>query len=515
MAENLYSEPPIQVPTLANLEELAAKRGLRLKATDEDLKNYQKLMKNICDGFTEFDHLPEPTLPVKYPRTPGYRPKPEENKLNGWYWKTNIEGAKTGKLHGKTVAIKDNIPVAGVPMMNGSSIMEGYVPEFDATVVTRVLDSGGRILGKSTCENFCFSAGSFTCNKGPVRNFHNSLHSAGGSSGGSGTLVAAGEVDMAIGGDQGGSIRMPSCWCGIVGMKATYGLVPYTGILGLEPSIDHVGPMAKTVYDCALMLEVLAGYDDGLDPRQPPNIVVPEYTKEMQVDNLNGMKIGLIKEGFGQKLSDPKVDEMVRTSVMNLREAGATVEEVSIPLHSKVAFLWNMFVMEGSMDSMIDHQGYMNGFKGFYPTSMLSFAGKSVQSRVNDLSHTSKLVLLFGDYVRQNYPGQFYGKGMNMRRLLVKEYEEALEKFDAVAMPTIPFTATKLPTEKLPAHEYIEKALENVSNTMAANCTGMPAMTINAGFIDGLPVGTLFTGKMFDEMTLFKVGHIFEKVNKA
>src|SRR5262249_31680876 len=154
--------------------------------------------------------LAEPKLPVKYPRAPGYRPSAEENPFNAWYWKTDIKGAPKGLLAGKKVAIKDNICVAGVPMMNGSQLLEGYVPEIDATGVTRILDAGGTIAGKAACEDLCFPGASHTCATGAIRNPHNPQHSAGGSSGGSAAAVAAGDVPMALGGDQGGSIRTPS-----------------------------------------------------------------------------------------------------------------------------------------------------------------------------------------------------------------------------------------------------------------------------------------------------------------
>ena len=156
--------------------------------------------------------------------------------------------------------------LAGVPMMNGAATLEGYVPEIDATVVTRILDAGGTILGKAHCESFCLSGGSHTNATGPVHNPHKMGYSAGGSSSGSAVLVALGEVDMAIGGDQGGSIRMPASFCGIYGMKPTHGLVPYTGIMPIEIYVDHTGPMTANVADNALLLEVIAG-PDGYDPR--------------------------------------------------------------------------------------------------------------------------------------------------------------------------------------------------------------------------------------------------------
>ena len=157
--------------------------------------------------------------------------------------------------------------LAGVPMMNGAATMEGYIPDIDATVVHRILDAGGTIVGKAHCEYFCLSGGSHTSATGPVHNPHKMGYSAGGSSSGSAVLVALGEVDMALGGDQGGSIRMPASFCGIYGMKPTHGLVPYTGIMPIEIYVDHTGPMTANVADNALLLEVLAG-PDGYDPRQ-------------------------------------------------------------------------------------------------------------------------------------------------------------------------------------------------------------------------------------------------------
>ena len=196
----------------------------------------------------------------EYPRVPGHRPTGEENPHNGWYWKTAIKGAAEGPLAGKRVGIKDNVCVAGVPMMNGASVLEGYVPEVDATVVSRILDAGGEIAGKTACEYLCFSGASHTNATGnPVHNPWKHGYTSGGSSSGSGAVVAAGDVQMAIGGDQGGSIRIPASMCGIVGLKPTHGLVPYTGVMPIELTIDHVGPMTDTVANNALLLEAIAG----------------------------------------------------------------------------------------------------------------------------------------------------------------------------------------------------------------------------------------------------------------
>ena len=181
---------------------------------------------------------------------------------------TSITEREGGPLAGRSVAIKDNTAVAGVPMMNGSATLEGFVPARDATVVTRLLAAGATIAGKAVCEDLCFSGGSHTSRTGPVRNPWDTTRSAGGSSSGSAALLAAGVVDIATGGDQGGSVRIPAAYCGVVGHKPTHGLVPYTGAFPIEQTIDHLGPMARTVADVALTLAVLAG-PDGLDPRQP------------------------------------------------------------------------------------------------------------------------------------------------------------------------------------------------------------------------------------------------------
>src|SRR5205823_6769227 len=198
--------------------------------------------------------------------------------------------------------------VAGVPMMNGTAVLEGYVPDVDATIVTRILDAAGTIRGKAACESLCFSDGSHTSDSGPVRNPYDPRRTTGGSSSGSAVLVAAGDVDLAIGGDQGGSIRIPSCWCGVYGLKPTYGLVPYTGVFPIELTLDHTGPIARSAADVALLLEVIAG-PDGLDPRQPPGLRTEAYTKRLTGD-ARGLRIGIVNEGFGWPNSEPDVDDM-------------------------------------------------------------------------------------------------------------------------------------------------------------------------------------------------------------
>src|SRR5215208_427813 len=298
-------------PTTEQLRKIAGEYSFHFD--EAELESFRGLIETVLnDSYQQIDQLAEvEPPPVKYPRSSGYRPGPEENLLNAWYWRCSVKGADSGLLAGKRIAIKDNTCVAGIPMMNGCAAVEGYVPEFDATVVTRILDAGGEIVGKAVCEDLCFSGGSHTSRTGPVRNPWDPERSAGGSSSGSAALVAAGAVDMATGGDQGGSVRIPSAYSGTVGHKPTHGLVPYTGAFPIEFTIDHLGPITRTVGDAALMLGVMAGYD-GFDARQSAGVPAVDYVSALGT-GASGLRVGVVGEGFGLPgLSDPQVDETVR-----------------------------------------------------------------------------------------------------------------------------------------------------------------------------------------------------------
>ncbi|MFT6775380.1 MAG: amidase, partial [Paracoccaceae bacterium] len=239
-------------PSVDQVIEIAA--GLGMSLTLAEAQEYHTLMQPNLDAYDIVDAEPDFTPPVTYPRTSGYAPGKAENPHGAWARKVEVKGATEGKLKGKTVALKDNVALAGVPMSNGASTLAGFVPVADATIVTRMLDAGATVMGKAVCEYFCLSGGSHTSQPSMVHNPRKMGYSAGGSSSGSAALVAAGAVDMAIGGDQGGSIRMPASFCGIAGMKATHGLVPYTGVMPIESTIDHTGPMTISVADNALAL---------------------------------------------------------------------------------------------------------------------------------------------------------------------------------------------------------------------------------------------------------------------
>ncbi|XP_031566238.1 uncharacterized protein LOC116301332 isoform X2 [Actinia tenebrosa] len=464
----------------------------------------------------------EPKLPVKYPRTPGYRPTKQENPLNAWHWKCDIQGTRSGLLDGKTVAIKDNIPVAGVPMMIGSRILEDFVPDIDATVVTRVLDAGGRILGKATCEEFCYSDGSLTACTGPVLNPHQSSMNvcrpvmAGGSSSGCAALIAAGEVDMAIGGDQGGSIRTPAAACGIVGLKPTFGLVPYTGIASIDFTIDHVGPMAKDVWNTALLLEVITGRDEDMDPRQPCNLTVPPYTKLLTGD-IKGMRIGLVKEGFESPSMEETISQSVKGAVELLRrEAGAKVEEVSIPWHSIGGKIGSTMFLEYAGTSLLDGSTFTSS--SYNDTNLQQAIARGLKTQPNHLSRNLKFCLLISRYMKDTCNGVLYSRAQNLRRELTKAYDEALKSFDVLIMPTCPKTVIQFPDKDAPFKEYMDSCLIPHPNTSQFDVTGHPALSINApspNTSTGYPIGMMIVGKKFDEVSVLNVAYVYEKLRES
>lgn len=497
----------VKPPNIERIKD--AGRGLGLHLDEEEARTFAGLVKATLASYERLDRLAEPALPVKYPRTGGYRPGPEEDQLNAWYWKCSIKGAQSGPLSGKRVAIKDNVCVAGVPMMNGTVTLEGYVPEFDATIVTRILDAGGEISGKAVCEHLCFSGGSHTSDTGPVLNPHDHTRSAGGSSSGSAALVAAGEVDMSIGGDQGGSIRIPSCWCGTYGLKATYGLVPYTGVFPIELTLDHTGPIAATVPDVALLLTALAG-EDGLDPRQK-NVRVGDYMSALN-GSAQGLKVGVVSEGFGLPgLSEDDVDQAVRDAAETFRGLGAEVSEVSIPLHLDGIHIWNGIAIEGATELMVRGNSMGTNWEGHYSTSLLDVYGRGRIMHADDLSETVKLTMLTGQYLREAYGGRYYAKAQNLARRLKAAYDAALEEVDLLLMPTLPLKATRIPDPDASIEEVVARALEMIPNTAPFDVSGHPAMNVPCALSEGLPVGMMLVGKKWDEETILRAAHAFEQ----
>ncbi len=478
------------------------------------------------EGFYEA-RIEEQRLPLRHlNRDPGYRPTAEEDPLNVFIRKCHVAGADHGPLYGKTIGLKDHISMAGVPLTFGSHFMDGFIPDFDATIVTRVLDAGATITGKLNMEDFS-SGGpgiSGVGDYGRPLNPHNHAHLTGGSSSGSGAAVAGGYVDIAFGGDQGGSVRLPSAWCGIVGLIATQGLIPHTGVFGLDPSIDFAGPMARSVEDVATVMQCVAG-PDGFDPRQvnlPAQL--PDYTDAL-TRGVNGLRIGVLSEGFGIEGSEQDVEQSVMEAISVLESAGAKAERVSVPLHRECFPPLMALFAEGGKHLIDTNLGGAFA-KTYYPSSIMSIFGRLKQSNADHLPPNVKFLMILGHYLLENYSGRLYAKAQNVRPTFIEQYNRAFADVDLLAMPTIPVTAPKWREPK----DY-EQALEHtmifgsksgldigmvVSNTAPFNYTGHPAISIPCGKSNGLPIGMMLVAPYFREDVLFQASYAYEQsVNRA
>jgi amidase len=506
-------------PTDAEIEDIARDFGMHLDR--EDVASFKQLAAPFVLGTAALDAIDDdaPGFPdsasdsrdsrsseLRYPRSAGYRPEADENPLGAWYVKTEVAGASSGKLLGKSVVLKDNVMLAGVPMMNGTRLLEGYVPPVDATIATRILDAGGTIVGKAVCESFCLSGGSHTSDTGPVRNPHDPSRHAGGSSSGSAVLVATGEADLAIGCDQGGSIRMPSSFCGTVGMKATHGLVPYTGILSMDATIDHVGPITANVADNALLLEVLAGAD-GLDSRQR-DVQVDDYTQNLG-SGVEGLRMAVLSEGFGQPGFEPEVDSAVHVAASRFAKLGAKVGEVSIPEHRSAGTLLGP-VFQSAFVQMFYTEGMGVGSEDPRVPSLAEQV-RSMRDRGDELPDTVKTLLFGTEIIRRRYGWKYYAKAMNQVRRIRALYDRQLQDVDILLLPTTPMTAPELPLPGAGRSERVAAAFAPTSNTQPFNLTHHPALSIPCGTRAGLPIGLMLVGRPWSEAALYRAAQAFEQ----
>ena len=490
-------------PTLDEIRQDAQALGFEL--SDAELKAVHSYTATFLKSLDRVSKAAPPAATPKYGPRESVRPPAAENPLGAWYVTSSIKGAPTGPLAGKKIAIKDNVCVAGLPMMNGSKVMEGFVPSSDATVVTRLLDAGAEISGKSVCESFCASFGSHTGDTGFVLNPHDHTRTTGGSSSGSAALVASNVVDMAIGCDEGGSIRVPSAFCGIVGLKPTWGLVPFTGIFPIEITIDHVGPMARSVHDCALMLETLAG-PDGLDPRQHASLQRQPYTTLLK-DGAKGLRIGILKEGFGLPDGEKDVDALVLAAAHRFERAGAIVTTVSVPEHTTLAV--DCVNLVGA--AMPRNSLGMN-WKGHYQIDMAEFYVKHLQDRAALFPPEMKVGLVMERMLDRTGDGLYYGRAQNAALMVRAAYDKALEQVDVLVMPTVAARPPKLPPANVDFATSLKLSDGAALNTPQFDVTGHPGLNVPCGKLDGLPIGMMIVGRLGGDATVLRAGYAFEQL---
>ena len=407
-----------------------------------------------------------------------------------------------GPLCGIPLSIKDVICTKGLRTTAGSKILEPFVPPYNATVIDKLRGAGAVIIGKTGMDEFAMGSANENSVYGVPKNPWNREHICGGSSGGSAASVAADECIASLGSDTGGSIRQPASHCGIVGLKPTYGRVSRYGLLAFASSLDQIGPLTKDVTDCALMLQVISGYDphDSTSVNQQ----VPDYGAAL-TDGLQGMTLGIPREYFGEGL-DPEVAAAVQNGVEKLREAGAIVREVSLPHTEYGVAAYYIIAPAEASSNLARYDGVKYGMRDMDADSLLDMYK---QTRSHGFGPEVKRRIIMGTYaLSSGYYDAYYKKASQVRTLIVDDYRKAFAECDALLSPVTPTPAWKI-GEK--SHDPLSMYLSDVL-TIPANLAGIPALSVPCAVSRaGLPIGLQIQAAHFQEEKLLRIGFNLEK----
>lgn len=409
-----------------------------------------------------------------------------------------------GPLWGIPVAIKDNICMSGRRTTAGSKILHNFVPPYDATVIKRLKDAGVIFIGKTNMDEFAFGSSTETSHFGPTDNPRKKGYVPGGSSGGSAAAVAGNEAILSLGSDTGGSIRQPAALCGIVGMKPTYGRVSRYGLIAFGSSLDQIGPFSRDVTDCALLLNVISGYDsrDSTSVNKP----VPDYTKAL-INDVKGIKIGIPKEYFIEGI-DIEVKEAIEKAIEKLKGLGARVIEISLP-HTEYAVATYYIVATAEASSNLAR---FDGVKYGHRVEGKNLIEMYKKTREDGFGKEAKRRIMLGTYaLSAGYYDAYYLKANKVRTLIRQDFEKAFEKVDVVITPTSPTPAFKI-GEKLddPLKMYLSDIF-----TISANLAGIPGISIPCGWTkEKLPIGLQILGKYFDEEGILRVAYAYEQAKQ-
>jgi len=449
-----------------------------------------------------------PPEPVAAERDPGSGPG--DNPYNSFIRRCRVDAGVDGPLRGRTVGVKDNISVAGVPTTNGSD-MQPFTPAVDAVVVERVLLAGGVIVGKLNMDAFGAAGLGETSAFGPARNPVDPERSAGGSSGGCGSAVAAGEVDLALAVDQGGSGRIPAAFCGVVAVKATHGLVPSFGVTHLSHTIDHVTPTARTVADAALLLEVIAGPDER-DPQVVAGAVpAPSYAGAAG-EGVAGLRIGVVDEARSERWCEPAVLEGLGRATAALERAGARVEPVSIPAWEHALTVFLPYIAHLAADTFrTEGEGFAH--HGLVDVERMAAFAHARRTESAGLPMQFKAWVLAEHYLREHRGGATFGALHNRRLVVRRAIDDALSHFDLLLTPTLPITAPRLAGPDASFADISMRTAERLCcNTAPLNLSGHPGITVPSGTdADGLPVAVQIVGPRFGERTAFRAAYALEQ----
>lgn len=441
----------------------------------------------------------------------------QEDPLNAVVrWCSVAAETPDGPLSGMRIGLKDVIQVAGIPMTAGWDGLHGFVPEQDSTVTQRLIEAGAEIVAMLNMEALAWSAGGETSSYGAVLNPWDPTRTASGSSGGAAAALAYDNIDATIGGDQGGSIRLPSSWCGVLGLKGTRGLVPYTGAVPIEYETDTLAPMTRDVGTMATILDVLAG-PDGLDPRQrDTEFPFPSHVRavEQAGDRINDIRIGVLAEGFGYADEPDAIPgssetvEAVKAAIDRLGALGAKVTEVSVPEHAMASLTVFPLLVMGQF-ALLQHAGLAIHSGGrFEPDFAVAF-GKAIQAAPDTVPDTAKYAWLLGAHMLQRHQGRHYALAKNFGATARAAYDQALQDVDVLVMPTAAHPAiTADPSATI--SERVLRGVTCVRNTGQFNITGHPALSIPAADVDGLPAGLMLVGRHGDDARLLSIARTYE-----
>lgn len=493
----------------SELNELA--REWHFSLDESELGEYEKLTEYIAGILDTLDRRDVTVENLQARRDVGRVPEPGEDPYNAIVRWCSVGTGAEGPLSGIRVGLKDSIAIAGIPMTAGSKVLRSFIPDRDSVVTRRLLEAGGEIVATTNMDNLAFSGGGDTSAYGPTLCPYDTTRTAGGSSGGSGAALYYDDVDVTVGCDQGGSIRVPAAWCGVIGLKPTHSLVPYVGIAGIDQTFDHAGPMARTVAAAARLLQVIAGKYEA-DPRQRAGVPVEDYVSAVgeAADHLRGVRIGVVAEGFGDEVgTEAAVAEAVRAAVDRMRGLGAEVTPVSVPGHLQAADIAFAGFIEG-MTALVSGGGNGYAWPGDYWPELGIALGQGIAAFGDELSPQIKLTLICGLHLRRYYSGSYYAKAQNLRPWLRAAYDRALGDLDCLVMPTTPGLPHKH-DPSLPISEHVMRGWGVLANTAPTDMTGHPALTIPVGEADGLPVGAMLIGRHFNDARLLAIAQTYEQ----
>ena len=411
-------------------------------------------------------------------------------------------GKGLSPLDGVPILLKDNIVQAGEPATCGSKILENFVSPYDATVTERLQSAGAILVGRTNMDEFAMGSSTEKSVYGPSHNPWDPQRACGGSSGGSAAAVAAGLVPLALGSDTGGSIRQPASFCGVVGLKPTYGRVSRWGLVAYASSLDQIGPFGRCVSDCATMLEVIAGHD----PRDSTS--VPEAMPALGgalTGDVSGLTIGLPREYFVSEGVDPGVLSRVREAIAVLEEAGAKIVDVSLPHTEYTIATYYLVATAEASSNLARFDGVRYAHRADHPKDLADLYHRS---RSEGFGAEVQRRILLGTYVLSaGYYDAYYGKAQRVRTLIRRDFEQAFEACDVILTPTSPETAFALGAK---SSDPLSMYLSDVY-TVSANLAGLPGLSMPCGLSDGMPVGLQLLGKPLDEATLLRVAEAFER----